>query len=110
MKTQKNVIFIFFSILSLCTCVPPPAPQPIPEIVTSSSEVISKKNNAHLSHKKRLDGSATLSKQNSTATIKYYSDYKTVQHQLTLVPKDLESNACFTYWQFTMDLDGRTLD
>ena len=110
MKTKKNVIFIFFSILSLSVCVPPPTPKPLPEIVTFTSGLVLKKNNSHLSHKKRLDSSATLSKQNSSATIKYYEDYKTVEHQLTLVPQDLGTNACFSYWQFNMDLSGRTLD
>ena len=110
MKTNRNVIFIFFLILNLSICAPPPKPKPLPEIIETISELIPKKSNAHLTPKKRLNGPATLSKQNSSATINFYEDYKTIEHQLTLVPQDLEQNSCFTTWTFSSDLEGKTLD
>ena len=104
---MKNVLFIF-SILTLIICAPPPTPKKMHQVVAETSKLSQKNKNYHLSSKKRLDSDPTLSKENSTVNIDFYEDYTTMENKLILVPQNLPSNRCFSYWTFSLDVDGST--
>ena len=110
MKKTKNSILLLFSILILRECAPPPIQDKIYEIKVGIPKIISNKANTHLSRKKVSDGQAYLQIQNSTATINYKKDYKTMEHQIILIPQNLAENKCFSSWYFSTSLERRSLD
>ena len=106
MKVEQNVIFIFSILIFSIGSAPPPIPNPIYQIIPETPALTTKKNNPHLSQRKRLDDTIpSLPIQNSTATITYQEDYLTIDHKLVLIPQNLPEYNCFSNWRFTVSGD-----
>ena len=109
-KISKN-IFLIYTILSLIISAPPPIQDKIYEIKVGMPNIISNKNNTHLSPKKSFESEHSyLQIQNSTAIINFKEDFKTIEHQLILIPKNLGENRCFSSWYFSISLERRAFE
>ena len=63
-----------------------------------------KKTHLGLIRKRSLKSSTTI--ENSKLTVNFGEDYQTVEHQLTILPNDLESNHFISSWSFNSDSQG----
>ena len=105
MKIQ-NVFILLFIINSLTLCAKPPTIEKMSQIIPDAPSIAKRDKNSNLGLiRKRLD-SASTTVENSKLTINYYDDYKTIEHQITVVPKDLPNNSYFTSWSFYTDSEG----
>ena len=98
MKFNQNAIPILFSIMVLIVCAPPKEPEPMYQIKPETLKLSNKNNNIHSSFRSLEE--SFLEIQNSTATITYQEDYKTIEHHLILIPKNLPEMSYFTEWSF----------
>ena len=106
MKAPINFLYIFFFILFLTKCAPPPIPKPMPQIKAKAQEVIYKKGHSNLSFK-RLDSDApTMVIDNSKATITFNENYRTIEHQLTVVTNNLPDNQYFPGYELSFPANG----
>ena len=105
MKIQ-NVFILLFIINSLTLCAKPPTIEKMSQIIPDAPSIAKRDKNSNLGLiRKRLDEASTTV-ENSKLTINYYDDYKTIEHQITVVPKDLPNNSYFTSWSFYTDSEG----
>ena len=110
MVVKPIVSYILFFILALTLCSSPPVIEPMKQIVSQTPEVISKDNKSSPSFK-RLEGTkAYIELTNSKATTKFYDDYKTIEHEITLTPKNLADNSCFPGWIIEYDSNLITIE
>jgi len=110
MVVKPIVSYILFFILALTLCSSPPVIEPMKQIVSQTPEVIFKDNKSSPSFK-RLEGTkAYIELTNSKATTKFYDDYKTIEHEITLTPKNLAHNSYFPGWSITYDSNLITIE
>ena len=110
MVVKPIVSYILFFILALTLCSSPPVIEPMKQIVSQTPEVISKDNKSSPSFK-RLEGTnAYIELTNSKATTKFYDDYKTIEHEIILTPKNLADNSCFPGWIIEYDSNLITIE
>ena len=106
MLTAFKILFIFYSqFLSFIICAPPPTIEPEYQIVAKTSKAVSKYQDTNLSFRSLYESKETLQITNSTYTITYKEDYKIIEHNLILVPKNLPENSCFSSWGFTDSME-----
>ena len=110
MKNPQNVIFFSILLLYLVKCAPPPTPQPLEQILPDNPKLVGKDKRHNLSFKRLENSDPTLVIENSTVTINLYDNYQTIEHQLIIVPHNLQNGAYYPGWSFSTGSDGITLD
>ena len=96
---MKNVFIALFIIISLVYCAQPLTLEKMRQIIPDNPSVEKKDKNTNLSFK-RLDSTSIIIK-NSKLTIKYEVDYQTLEHQLDIVPDNLENGYYISGWSFS---------
>ena len=110
MKVIKNVIIFLIMVQFLVKCAPPPIPQPIEQIIPDTPKLINKGKRHNLSFKRLENSESTLVIENSTVTVRFDKDYKTIEHQLIIVPYNLPNNYYLNGWGFSTNSNGIILD
>ena len=102
MKRIERIMFLLFLIITLNKCVQPPNIESFNQIMDNIPELFSlySGNNLLLAGSKKPDVNILII--NSTATITYYEDYQTLEHQIILVPQNLQENKCSTGYVFNI--------
>ena len=102
----KNVFILFFIIHSLAFCAQPPTIEKMSQIIPDAPSIVKGHKNTNLGLiRKRLDSSQKTI-ENSKLTINFYDDYKTVEHQITLVANNLANNYYLNGWSFSTNSEG----
>ena len=96
MKNLKTILIILY-LISLVKTANPPIPEKMYEIVKDTPILVTPTSNLL----KRLASSGSMEIQNSTLSTSIYDDYKTEQHQIIIVAKDLDKGYYFTSYGFT---------
>ena len=94
-------IFLFL-IFALSKCAPPPIPEPMDKILSTTPKFSTKNSKTDLSFRNLKDLETTLLIMNSTATITYYENYQKIDHQITLIPYNLSENICLNGWELNI--------
>ena len=107
---MKTEFFILFMMLFInASCAAPPPSKPI-EIIIDSPPIIQKENISSVKSFKNLDSTAKQVIQNSTLIVYFYKDYKIEEHEMIIVPQDLDDGYIFKHWGFSMNSSGINLD
>lgn len=110
MKAKINFLYILLSILFLTKCAPPPIPEPMLQIKAKAQEVIYKKGHSNLSFKRLESSGASLDIDNSKATITFNENYRTIEHQLIVVAKNLADRQYFPEYELNIHANGLSTD
>ena len=103
---MKNVIFLLFIIFSLVFCAQPPSIEKMKQIIPDTVSIVKKDKNANLGHaRKRLELASTKI-ENSKLTVNFDADYRTIEHQMTIVAENLQEGYYLTGWSFSTENDG----
>ena len=110
MKNNQIILFIIFSIISLINSIAPPDtdPKQIPIIKAETPKLANSKNLVQLSKNGLNAGELKIDQ--STFKISYHKDYQTLEHQIILVAKNLDTGYYFHYWGMTTSSDGVSLN
>ena len=101
---MKVVFISIFIILSLFYCAQPPTIEKVSQIIPDTPSVVKKDKNTNLSFK-RLESTSTKI-ENSKLTVNFEDNYQTVEHQLEIVPDNLENGYYISGWSFSTDSEG----
>ena len=110
MKVTKNVTIFLVLTQFLVKCAPPPTPQPLEQIVPDTPKILTKGKRHNLLFKRLESSDSTLVIENSTVTVRFYSDYKTIEHQLIIIPHNLSNYYYIKGWSFSTNTNGIILD
>ena len=110
MKVTKNVTIFLVLTQFLVKCAPPPTPQPLEQIVPDTPKILTKGKRHNLLFKRLESSDSTLVIENSTVTVRFYSDYKTIEHQLIIIPHNLPNYYYIKGWSFSTNTNGIILD
>ena len=103
---MKNVFYLLFIIFSLAFCAQPPTIEKMKQIIPDTVSIVKKGKNANLGPiRKRLE-SASIKIENSKLTVNFDADYRTIEHQMTIVPDNLQEGYYLTGWSFSTENDG----
>ena len=94
---MKNIFISLFIIISLTYCAKPPTIEKIKQIIPDTPSVVKKDKNTNLSFK-RLSSTPTKI-ENSKLTVN-------LEHQLTIVPENLQNGYYISGWSFSTDSEG----
>lgn len=99
MQKLKNLLLLFFYIISLVINASPPIPEKMYEIVKDNPTLVKSSSNLF----KRLDIlDAYMEMQNSTLVTDIYDDYRREKHQIIIIPKKLPQYHYFSTWGYTL--------
>ena len=101
---MKNIFISLFIIISLTYCAKPPTIEKIKQIIPDTPSVVKKDKNTNLSFK-RLSSTPTKI-ENSKLTVNFEDNYQTLEHQLTIVPENLQNGYYISGWSFSTDSEG----
>ena len=99
MKNFQKFLFLVISMISIILNANPPIPEKMYEVIESPPTLVTPSSSNLF---KRLDSSYSLEIQNSTLVTNIYDDYKTEEHKLILIAKNLHDRHYFTSWSFTL--------
>ena len=101
---MKNIFISLFIIISLTYCAKLPTIEKIKQIIPDTQSVVKKDKNTNLLFK-RLSSTPTKI-QNSKLTVNFEDNYQTLEHQLTIVPENLQNGYYISGWSFSTDSEG----
>ena len=101
---MKNVFIALFIIISLVYCAQPPTLEKMRQIIPDTPSVEKKDKSTNLSFK-RLESTSTKI-ENSKLTVNFEDNYQTVEHQLEIVPDNLENGYYISGWSFSTESEG----
>ena len=101
---MKNVFIALFIIISLVYCAQPPTLEKMRQIIPDNPSVEKKDKNTNLSFK-RLESTSTKI-ENSKLTVNFEDNYQTLEHQLEIVPDNLENGYYISGWSFSTESEG----
>ena len=103
---MKNVFYLLFIIFSLAFCAQPPTIEKMKQIIPDTVSIVKKGKNANLGPiRKRLE-SASTKIENSKLTVNFDADHRTIEHQMTIVPDNLQEGYYLSGWSFSTENDG----
>ena len=101
---MKNVFIALFIIISLVYCAQPPTLEKMRQIIPDTPSVEKKDKNTNLSFK-RLESTSTKI-ENSKLTVNFEDNYQTLEHQLEILPDNLENGYYISGWSFSTESEG----
>ena len=112
MKEKASKIFIFFLIISLSGCAPPPIVNQKSIKMKENTPLIKEITNSHFKRLDSPENEPTLQKQNSSLIINFYGDYRIEEHELITVPVNFPEGATYTFtgFGFSISPDEINLD
>ena len=112
MKGKTSKILIFFLIILLSGCAPPPIVNQQGIKVKESTPLIKEITNGHFKKLESPGNDPTLQKQNSSLIINFYGDYQIDEQELIVVPVNFSEGMTISYTRFGWSIspDGINLD
>ena len=106
MPSKKIDSYILILILGFSLCSSPPKIEPMKQIDSQTPNIVKEKT---FSSFKRLDA-PSLEMTNSKVIMNFYDDYKTIDHEIILTPKNLADYSYYPSWSFNIDSNGATIE
>lgn len=106
MPSKKIDSYILILILGFSLCSSPPKIEPMKQIDSQTPNIVKEK---AFSSFKRLDA-PSLEMTSSKVIMNFYDDYKTIDHEIILTPKNLADNSYYPSWSFNIDSNGATIE
>jgi hypothetical protein len=106
MPSKKIDSYFLMLILGFSLCSSPPKIEPMKQIDSQTPNIVKEKT---FSSFKRLDA-PSLEMTNSKVIMNFYDDYKTIDHEIILTPKNLADNPYYPSWSFNIDSNGATIE
>ena len=102
MKRKESIMFLLFLIISINKCIQPPKIESSNQIMPNTPELFNVYSGKNLLLKDSKKPGVNILIINSTATITYYDDYQSLEHQIILVPQNLQENKCSSGFIFNI--------